>query len=102
MCQVTVGVLGDICRAIEDGIYPYCNAIMQTLLTNLQVRLYCRAVRLLRCKVVAGVSGSRVAGMQAAGARPPGSCAPPRQSTRAHSHPSSPHLSRLRLRHAEL
>ncbi|PSC75516.1 importin subunit beta-1-like [Micractinium conductrix] len=36
VCQVTVGVLGDICRAIEDGIYPYCNAIMQTLLTNLQ------------------------------------------------------------------
>ena len=36
MCQVTVGVLGDICRAIEDGIYPYCDAVMQTLLTNLQ------------------------------------------------------------------
>ncbi|KAL4428164.1 hypothetical protein ABPG75_002253 [Micractinium tetrahymenae] len=36
VCQVTVGVLGDICRAIEDGIYPYCDNIMQTLLTNLQ------------------------------------------------------------------
>lgn len=36
VCQVTVGVLGDICRAIEDGIYPYCDAVMQTLLTNLQ------------------------------------------------------------------
>lgn len=36
MCQVTVGVLGDICRAVEDGIYPYCDALMQTLLTNLQ------------------------------------------------------------------
>lgn len=36
VCQVTVGVLGDISRAIEDGIYPYCDAIMQTLLTNLQ------------------------------------------------------------------
>jgi len=38
VCQVTVGVLGDICRAIEDGIFPYCDPIMQTLLTNLQVR----------------------------------------------------------------
>lgn len=29
MCQVTVGVLGDVCRAIEDGIFPFCDAIMQ-------------------------------------------------------------------------
>lgn len=36
MCQVTVGVLGDICRAVEDGILDYCDSIMQTLLTNLQ------------------------------------------------------------------
>ena len=36
MCQVTVGVLGDICRAIEEAIAPYCDALMQTLLTNLQ------------------------------------------------------------------
>lgn len=29
VCQVTVGVLGDVCRAIEDGIFPFCDAIMQ-------------------------------------------------------------------------
>ena len=34
--MVTVGVLGDICRAIEDQIFPYCDPIMQTLLQNLQ------------------------------------------------------------------
>ena len=36
MCQVTVGVLGDVCRAVEEQIYPFCDVIMQTLLTNLQ------------------------------------------------------------------
>jgi hypothetical protein len=36
VCQVTVGVLGDITRAIEASLYPYCDAIMQTLLSNLQ------------------------------------------------------------------
>jgi hypothetical protein len=36
VCQVTVGVLGDVCRAIEDQIYPFCDPVMQTLLTNLQ------------------------------------------------------------------
>ena len=36
VCVVTVGVLGDICRAVEDQIYPYCDPIMQTLLQNLQ------------------------------------------------------------------
>ena len=36
MCSVSVGVLGDISRALEDAIYPYCDGIMQTLLQNLQ------------------------------------------------------------------
>ena len=36
VCSVTVGVLGDISRALEDAIYPYCDGIMQTLLQNLQ------------------------------------------------------------------
>lgn len=36
MCQVTVGVLGDVCRAIEDQIYPFCDGIMHILITNLQ------------------------------------------------------------------
>jgi len=36
VCSVSVGVLGDISRALEDAIYPYCDGIMQTLLQNLQ------------------------------------------------------------------
>lgn len=36
MCQVTVGVLGDICRAVEDQILPYCDPVMSILLSNLQ------------------------------------------------------------------
>lgn len=35
VCSVTVGVLGDICRAVESQVAPYCNAIMQILLENL-------------------------------------------------------------------
>ena len=36
VCQVTVGVLGDVCRAVEDQIQPYCDAVMFILLQNLQ------------------------------------------------------------------
>ena len=36
MCSVSVGVLGDACRALEDQIYAYCDGIMQILLSNLQ------------------------------------------------------------------
>ena len=36
MCQVSVGVLGDVCRAVEARIAPHCDAIMRVLLTNLQ------------------------------------------------------------------
>ena len=36
MCSVSVGVLGDVCRALDEQIYPYCDGIMQVLLTNLQ------------------------------------------------------------------
>ena len=37
MCQVSVGVLGDICRAVEEAVAPYCDRIMAVLLANLQV-----------------------------------------------------------------
>jgi importin subunit beta-1 len=37
VCQVSVGVLGDICRAIEEAVAPYCDRIMAVLLANLQV-----------------------------------------------------------------
>jgi len=35
VCAVTVGVVGDICRALEDKILPYCDGIMTQLLKNL-------------------------------------------------------------------
>lgn len=35
VCAVTVGVVGDICRALEDKIFPYCDGIMTQLLKNL-------------------------------------------------------------------
>jgi hypothetical protein len=37
VCQVSVGVLGDIARALEDQLQPFCDSIMQILLHNLQV-----------------------------------------------------------------
>lgn len=36
VCQVTVGVLGDVCRAIEEQIAPYTENIMRILLRNLE------------------------------------------------------------------
>ncbi|KAG1660011.1 hypothetical protein FOA52_009831 [Chlamydomonas sp. UWO 241] len=35
VCLSTVGVLGDVCRAVEDGILPYCDDIMSLLVQNL-------------------------------------------------------------------
>ncbi|KAI4337988.1 hypothetical protein L6164_016346 [Bauhinia variegata] len=35
VCAVTVGVVGDICRAVEDKILPYCDGIMTQLLKDL-------------------------------------------------------------------
>jgi importin subunit beta-1 len=36
VCQVSVGVLGDVCRAIEDQVAPYTENIMRILLRNLE------------------------------------------------------------------
>jgi importin subunit beta-1 len=36
VCQVSVGVLGDVCRAIEEAVAPYCDRVMAVLLANLQ------------------------------------------------------------------
>ncbi|KMT12381.1 hypothetical protein BVRB_5g103140 [Beta vulgaris subsp. vulgaris] len=35
VCSVTVGVVGDICRALDDKILPYCDGIMSLLLKDL-------------------------------------------------------------------
>lgn len=36
VCSVSVGVLGDICRAIEEQILPYCDRVMILMVRNLQ------------------------------------------------------------------
>ncbi|XP_057519337.1 importin subunit beta-1-like [Amaranthus tricolor] len=35
VCSITVGVVGDICRALDDKILPYCDQVMSLLLRNL-------------------------------------------------------------------
>ncbi|CAH8372895.1 unnamed protein product [Eruca vesicaria subsp. sativa] len=35
-CSITVGVVGDICRALDDKILPFCDQIMSLLTRNLQ------------------------------------------------------------------
>eukprot|EP00195_Chlamydomonas_chlamydogama_P009742 CAMPEP_0202900576 /NCGR_PEP_ID=MMETSP1392-20130828/11916_1 /ASSEMBLY_ACC=CAM_ASM_000868 /TAXON_ID=225041 /ORGANISM="Chlamydomonas chlamydogama, Strain SAG 11-48b" /LENGTH=865 /DNA_ID=CAMNT_0049586993 /DNA_START=281 /DNA_END=2875 /DNA_ORIENTATION=+ len=35
VCLSTVGVLGDVCRNVEEGILPYCDDIMSLLIQNL-------------------------------------------------------------------
>ena len=37
MCSIAVGLIGDISRALNENIFPYCNGIMQILLQNLGV-----------------------------------------------------------------
>ncbi|KAG6605793.1 Importin subunit beta-1, partial [Cucurbita argyrosperma subsp. sororia] len=45
VCAVTVGVVGDICRALEDKILPYCDGIMTQLLKNLSSDQLHRSVK---------------------------------------------------------
>ena len=35
VCQVTIGTIGDVARAIEEQITPYCDQLMVLLLSNL-------------------------------------------------------------------
>lgn len=35
VCSITVGVVGDICRALDDKVLPYCDGIMSLLLRDL-------------------------------------------------------------------
>nr|XP_016464878.1 PREDICTED: importin subunit beta-1-like [Nicotiana tabacum] len=35
VCSISVGVVGDICRALDDKILPYCDGIMTHLLKDL-------------------------------------------------------------------
>ncbi|CAI9775076.1 unnamed protein product [Fraxinus pennsylvanica] len=45
VCAVTVGVVGDICRALEDKILPYCDKIMTQLLKDLSSNQLHRSVK---------------------------------------------------------
>ncbi|KXS20860.1 importin subunit beta-1 [Gonapodya prolifera JEL478] len=36
MCSIAVGIVGDICRALNDQALPYCDTFMTLLLQNLQ------------------------------------------------------------------
>ena len=39
VCSISVGLVGDICRALGESVLPYCNTFMTFLLQNLQVWL---------------------------------------------------------------
>ncbi|CAL5344172.1 unnamed protein product [Camellia sinensis] len=45
VCAVTVGVVGDICRALEDKVLPYCDGIMTQLLKDLSSNQLHRSVK---------------------------------------------------------
>ncbi|KAJ8751939.1 hypothetical protein K2173_000685 [Erythroxylum novogranatense] len=45
VCAVTVGVVGDICRAMEDKVLPYCDGIMTQLLKDLSSNQLHRSVK---------------------------------------------------------
>ncbi|CAI0397469.1 unnamed protein product [Linum tenue] len=45
VCSVTVGVVGDICRALENKVLPYCDGIMTQLLKDLSSNQLHRSVK---------------------------------------------------------
>ncbi|OWM72177.1 hypothetical protein CDL15_Pgr018060 [Punica granatum] len=45
VCAITVGVVGDLCRALEDKISPYCDGIMTQLLKDLSSNQLHRSVK---------------------------------------------------------
>ncbi|XP_043715814.1 importin subunit beta-1 [Telopea speciosissima] len=45
VCAITVGVVGDICRALEDKVLPYCDGIMTQLLKDLSSNQLHRSVK---------------------------------------------------------
>lgn len=45
VCAVTVGVVGDICRALEAKIFPFCDGIMTHLLKDLSSSQLHRSVK---------------------------------------------------------
>jgi importin subunit beta-1 len=45
LCFIAVGLIGDICRALGRDAAPYCNNLMQLLVTNLQSPILHRTVK---------------------------------------------------------
>jgi importin subunit beta-1 len=45
VCNVTVGVVGDLCRALEEKMLPYCDGIVTQLLQDLQSTQLHRSVK---------------------------------------------------------
>ena len=45
VCNVTVGVVGDLCRALDDKIVRWCDPIVSQLLTDLQSQQLHRSVK---------------------------------------------------------
>jgi len=45
VCSISVGVVGDICRALEDKILPFCDRIMTVLLKDLSNSMLNRSVK---------------------------------------------------------
>ncbi|XXG61424.1 hypothetical protein AAC387_Pa05g0043 [Persea americana] len=45
VCAITVGVVGDLCRALEEKILPYCDGIMTQLLKDLSSNQLHRSVK---------------------------------------------------------
>jgi len=62
VCSIAVGVVGDVCRALEEGIIPFCDEIVQLLLRNLQNQSLNRNVKpaILACfgDIALAVSGA--------------------------------------------
>ncbi|NXX16424.1 IMB1 protein, partial [Podargus strigoides] len=40
VCLAAVGLVGDLCRALQNNILPFCDEVMQLLLENLGVSVY--------------------------------------------------------------
>lgn len=45
VCSISVGVVGDICRALDEKILPYCDPIMTLLLKDLSNTMLHRSVK---------------------------------------------------------
>ncbi|WOL16301.1 importin subunit beta-1-like [Canna indica] len=45
VCSISVGVIGDICRALDEKVHPYCDGIMTQLLKDLSSPILHQSVK---------------------------------------------------------